>query len=78
MYLDHRTVDHKANIIVDAYVTEGNVHDSTPYVDRMEYLEKIEYQKKEKNYITLEKKKQNKVLQTQNKITDIGMPCIEV
>ena len=44
----------------------------------MNYLEKIEYQKKEKNYITLEKKKQNEVLQTQNKITDIGMPCIEV
>ena len=41
MYLDHRTVDHKANIIVDAYVTEGNVHDSTPYVYRMEYLKRV-------------------------------------
>ena len=41
MYLDHRTVDHKANIIVDAYVTEGNVHDSVPYVDRMEYLKRV-------------------------------------
>lgn len=41
MYLDHRTVDHKANIIVDAYVTEGNIHDSVPYVNRMEYLKKV-------------------------------------
>lgn len=41
MYLDHRTVDHKANIIVDAYITEGNVHDSGPYVSRMEYLKRV-------------------------------------
>lgn len=38
MYLDHRTVDGKANIIVDCYVTKGNVHDSKPYIDRMEYI----------------------------------------
>lgn len=38
MYLDHRTVDHKCNIIVDAYVTKGNVHDSIPFVDRAEYI----------------------------------------
>lgn len=41
MYLDHRTVDHKANIIVDAYVTEGNVHDSKPYTSRLDYIKEI-------------------------------------
>lgn len=35
-YLDHRTVDHKYNIITDVYVTPGNVHDSVPYVSRLE------------------------------------------
>ncbi len=39
MYLDHRTVDHKCNIIVDAYTTEGNVHDSKPYNSRLDYIE---------------------------------------
>ena len=38
MYLDHRTVDDKCNIIVDAYVTKGNVHDATPFVERAEYI----------------------------------------
>lgn len=38
MYLDHRTVDHKCNIIVDAYVTKGNVYDAAPFVDRAEYI----------------------------------------
>ena len=38
MYLDHRTVDGKANIIVDCYVTKGNVHDSKPYISRIEYI----------------------------------------
>ena len=33
-YLDHRTVDHKFNIITDVHVTPGNVHDSVPYVSR--------------------------------------------
>ena len=38
MYLDHRTVDSKANIIVDCYVTKGNIHDSVPFIDRAEYI----------------------------------------
>ncbi|MFP3421845.1 transposase, partial [Bacillus sp. SIMBA_161] len=29
-YLDHRTTDMKYNIITDAHVTPGNVHDSVP------------------------------------------------
>ena len=41
MYLDHRTVDDKCNIIVDCHVTKGNVHDSNPYIERMEYLKRI-------------------------------------
>lgn len=40
MYLDHRTVDHKANIIVDCHITKGNIHDSIPYIDRLKYLER--------------------------------------
>jgi hypothetical protein len=36
-YLDHRTVDHKFNIITDVHVTAGNVHDSVPYVQRLEH-----------------------------------------
>lgn len=36
-YLDHRTVDSKFNIITDTYVTAGNVNDSTPYLDRLDY-----------------------------------------
>ena len=35
-YLDHRTVDGKHNIITDAHVTPGNVHDSIPYLDRLD------------------------------------------
>ena len=27
-YLDHRTVDHKYNIITDVHITPGNVHDA--------------------------------------------------
>ncbi len=38
MYLDHRTVDSKANIIVDCYITKGNIHDSVPFIDRVEYI----------------------------------------
>ena len=38
MYLDHRTVDSKCNIIVDCHITKGNVHDSKPYIERMEYI----------------------------------------
>lgn len=40
MYLDHRTVDIKTNIIVDCYVTKGNVHDSIPFISRAEYIRK--------------------------------------
>lgn len=35
-YLDHRTVDSQINIITDVHVTPGNVHDSVPYLARLE------------------------------------------
>ncbi|WP_188927332.1 IS1182 family transposase, partial [Shewanella algicola] len=35
-YLDHRTVDGKHNIIVDTHITAGNVHDSQPYIKRLD------------------------------------------
>lgn len=35
-YLDHRTTDMKYNIITDVHVTAGNVHDSQPYIERLE------------------------------------------
>lgn len=35
-YLDHRTVDGKCNIITDVHVTPGNVHDSIPYLSRLD------------------------------------------
>ena len=38
MYLDHRTVDEKCNIIVDCFITKGNVHDSSPFIERAEYI----------------------------------------
>ena len=38
MYLDHRTVDGMNNFIVDVHVTPGNVHDSKPYLSRLEYI----------------------------------------
>lgn len=62
MYLDHRTVDHKCNIIVDAYVTKGNVHDSKPYNNRLEYIEntfkfKVKKVALDSGYDTLEIKK---------------------
>lgn len=38
MYIDHRTVDSKCNIIVDCHITKGNVHDSVPFIDRAEYI----------------------------------------
>jgi hypothetical protein len=34
-YLDHRTVDSKANIITDVYVTPGNINDVEPYTERL-------------------------------------------
>jgi hypothetical protein len=36
-YLDHRTVDGKHGIIVDTYVTPGNVNDSQPYIRRLDH-----------------------------------------
>jgi len=35
-YLDHRTVDGKHAIITDTFVTPGNVHDSQPYLARLD------------------------------------------
>lgn len=44
MFLDHRTVDDKCNIIVDCHITKGNVHDSQPYIERIEYIkEKFDF-----------------------------------
>jgi len=37
MYLEHRTVNGQCNIITDAYVTKGNIHDSVVCEDRLEY-----------------------------------------
>ena len=37
-YLDHRTVDHKYNIITDVHITPGNIHDAVPYLDRLEHI----------------------------------------
>jgi transposase len=38
MYLDHRTVDGLNNFIVDVHITPGNVHDSKPYLSRLDYI----------------------------------------
>lgn len=35
-YLDHRTVDSKANIITDVFVTLGNTNDVKPYINRLD------------------------------------------
>ena len=35
-YLDHRTVDGICGIITDSFVTPGNVHDSQPYLSRLD------------------------------------------
>jgi len=35
-YLDHRTVDGKCGIVTDSHATAGNVHDSVPYLDRLD------------------------------------------
>ena len=37
MYLEHRTVNGKCNIITDAYVTKGNLHDLVVCTERLEY-----------------------------------------
>lgn len=44
-YLDHRTVDAKANIITDVYVTPGNVNDVKPYIGRLKaQIEKFKFE----------------------------------
>lgn len=46
-YLDHRTVDSKANIITDVYVTPGNTNDVKPYIERLKLqIEKFQMQVK--------------------------------
>ncbi|WP_227175419.1 IS1182 family transposase [Marinobacter sp. CA1] len=35
-YLDHRTVDGRHAIITDSYATPANLHDSRPYLDRLD------------------------------------------
>ena len=62
MYLDHRTTDDKCNIIVDCYVTKGNVHDSRPFIERCEYIKNkfgfdIKRYGVDSGYLTLDIKK---------------------
>ena len=62
MYLDHRTVDDKCNIIVDCYITKGNVHDSQPFIERCEYIKNtygfnIQNYALDSGYLTLDIKK---------------------
>lgn len=62
MYLDHRTVDDKCNIIVDCYITKGNVHDSEPFIKRAEYIKNtfdfhIKKYAVDSGYLTLDIKK---------------------
>lgn len=62
MYLDHRTVDDKCNIIVDCYITKGNVHDSEPFIKRAEYIKRtfgfnIQNYAVDSGYLTLDIKK---------------------
>ena len=62
MYLDHRTVDDKCNIIVDCYITKGNIHDSGPFIERCEYIKKtfnfnIKNYAVDSGYLTLDIKK---------------------
>lgn len=40
-HLDHRTVDSSYNIILDAYVTPGNTHDSIPYLNRIDHIREL-------------------------------------
>jgi hypothetical protein len=35
-YIDHRTADGRCNIITDTYATPANVHDSIPYLGRLD------------------------------------------
>lgn len=39
-YLDHRTVDGVHSLITDTHVTAANVHDSAPYLDRLDRMRK--------------------------------------
>lgn len=39
-YLDHRTVDSQHGLIVDTYVTPGNVNDAQPYIQRLDHVGK--------------------------------------
>ena len=62
MYLAHRTVDDKCNIIVDCYITKGNVHDSNPFIERCEYIKNtfnfnIKNYAVDSGYLTLDIKK---------------------
>jgi len=42
--LDHRTVDGKFNIITDSYTTSGAIHDSVPYLERLDrQIERFEF-----------------------------------
>lgn len=44
-YLDHRTVDSKFAIITDTYATAGNVHDSRPYLQRLDHqIQRFDFQ----------------------------------
>ena len=38
-YLSHETVDSKNGIIINVAATAGNVHDSQPYIKRLDYIE---------------------------------------
>ena len=35
-YLDHRTTDSRCNIITDVHITPATVHDSIPYLERLD------------------------------------------
>lgn len=36
-YLDHRSVDGKHNLITDSHATPASIHDSVPYLDRVDH-----------------------------------------
>ena len=62
MYLEHRTVNGKCNIITDSYVTKGNIHDSVVCTERLSYQKenldlKIKKVGLDSGYDTLEIKK---------------------
>ena len=62
MYLEHRTVNGKCNIITDSYVTKGNLHDSVVCTERLDYQkEKLKLKMKkvglDSGYDTLDIKK---------------------